>query len=60
MDQPRVMKLIDADSKWHSWKCRCGCLNRRDVGNCGRCHGMRGPDSLHYGNDGYIFQPQIK
>jgi len=42
--------------EWHSWKCRCGCLNNKGNANCGRCGGMRGSDSMLYGSNGYIEQ----
>jgi hypothetical protein len=54
--------LIRGNDKWDSWKCRCGCLNRRGNGNCGRCGSMRAQDSMHYGNEvihGGIWNPEI-
>jgi hypothetical protein len=42
------------DDKWSSWKCRCGCLNGRSNGNCGRCGGNIGLDAMFYGADNYV------
>lgn len=52
-EEKDLMRRIYSDVKWHSWKCRCGCLNRRSSGNCGRCGGMPEAYSVFYGDDGY-------
>ncbi len=33
----------------HTWKCRCGALNRSDVGTCARCRCEK--DAREYYND---------
>lgn len=48
--EEELLSHLSSNNKWHSWKCRCGCLNNRGNGNCGRCGGMRGTDSMHYGD----------
>lgn len=49
-----IIKQIYSDDKWHTWKCRCGCLNRRLIGSCGRCGGEPETYTMFYGNDGYV------
>lgn len=48
------LAALGQDNKWHSWKCRCGCLNNRGIATCGRCGGLIGIDSMFYGSDGYV------
>jgi hypothetical protein len=55
------MRIIRDDQKWHSWKCSCGCLNRRSNGNCGRCGGLKHPGCQYYGDNDYdVFITRVK
>lgn len=37
----------EKEPKHHTWKCRCGALNREDNGNCLRCRSL-GKDAVAY------------
>lgn len=54
-----ILKELHNDNTWNSWKCRCGCLNRRDNGNCGRCHGMKTTYATYYGANGDVNMNEI-
>lgn len=62
--EQEIMKAIYSNPHWHTWKCRCGCLNGKGNANCSRCGGMATPDAKYYGGDdiihGGLWEPSIQ
>jgi hypothetical protein len=52
----KTLVEIYKDEKWHTWKCRCGCLNNRSRGNCSHCGVEVNAQMKFYGNGNYVIE----
>lgn len=61
-NKEEILDMINKNKDWTSWKCRCGCLNGRGNGDCGRCGGLSNDSCMFYGSEtihGGIWKPEI-